>query len=503
MKKNIGIILSVILLSINFAWAQSYSESALLFSRTQPAGSARILGLGGTQTALGGDYSSALSNPAGLGMYNRSEFTFTPALTFYDTKAQFNNTPTNESTSKFNIPGISYVMHMGRDDDSRDFRGGSLGISFSRVNDFNRSTIYRGRNEQNSIIDYFIEQANGDTPDQFNEGDYQYNTPTGLAYYNYLIGPTSILDPNRPEDEYFTDAPIASDQQEEILTKGTSYQWNFSYGANFKDKIFFGGGLGISTLRYKSQKTFSESYLDSDTIQSMQLSENLNIRGSGVNVTIGAIARPFDFLQIGLSFTSPTYYQITENYDASMSTSWNDYDYWDGQKYTNLNDESASTDIVTSEYNLTTPLKLSAGVAFISKYGFITADVERTNPAKARYSSDISGISFTSENDEIKSVYSAVYNYRIGAEFRYNIFRLRGGYNVQGSTFKNDNLDNKITTVSGGVGVRLKKFSADFALISRSADNFYSPYTLNNFTEPIVKIENKTLTSMITFGFTF
>jgi hypothetical protein len=501
MRIFFGATLSVILLSVNFLWAQSYSESALLFSRTQPAGSARILGLGGTQTALGGDYSSALSNPAGLGMYNRSEFTFSPALSFYDTKSEFNGTSTDESTSKFNIPGISYVMHMGRDDDERSFRGGSLGISFSRINDFNRSTIYRGRNTTNSIVDYFMEQANGDTPSQFDS--YQYNTPTGLAFYNYLIGPQSITDPNNPDDQYFTDAPVESDQQEEIITKGTSYQWNFSYGANIEDKFFFGGGLGISTLRYKSQKTFSESYLDTDIIESMQLNENLSVRGSGVNVTLGAIVRPVDFIQIGASFTSPTYYQITENYDASMSTSWNNYDYWDGSQNVTLNDESATTDIVTSEYNLTTPLKISAGIAFISKYGFITADIERTNPAKARYSSDISGISFSSENDEIKSLYRATNNYRIGAEFRYEIFRLRAGYNIQSSSFENEDLDNKITTISGGVGVRLKKFYADFALINRSFDNFYSPYTLNDGSEPVVKMENKTLTSMLTFGFTF
>lgn len=503
MRKFFGATLSVILLSVNFSWAQSYSESALLFSRTQPAGSARVLGLGGTQTALGGDYSSALSNPAGLGMYNRSEFTFSPALSFYNTKSEFNGTSTDESSSKFNIPGISYVMHMGRDDDERSFRGGSLGISFSRINDFNRSILYRGRNEVNSIVDYFMEQANGDIPSQFDPGDSEYNTPTGLAYYNYLIGPQSITDPNKPDNQYFTDAPPESDQQEEIISKGTSYQWNFSYGANIKDMFFFGGGLGISTLRYKSQKTFSESYLDTDTIQSMSLSENLNIRGSGVNVTLGAIVRPVDFLQIGVSFTSPTYYQITENYDASMSTNWSNYDYWDGSKYTNLNNESASTDIVTSEYNLTTPLKISAGIAFISKYGFITADIERTNPAKARYSSDISGISFSPENNEIKSLYKATNNYRVGAEFRYDIFRLRAGYNIQSSSFENKDLDNKVTTISGGVGVRLKKFYADFALINRSYDNFYSPYTLSDRLEPVVKMENKTLTSMLTFGFTF
>jgi len=60
--------------------AQNFTETALLFSRVKPAGSARIMGMGGVQTSLGGDYSSALSNPAGLGMFNRSEFTISPGF---------------------------------------------------------------------------------------------------------------------------------------------------------------------------------------------------------------------------------------------------------------------------------------------------------------------------------------------------------------------------------------------------------------------------------------
>jgi len=502
MKKSIGIVLSVILLSINYsAWAQSYAESALLFGRTQPAGSARIIGLGGTQIALGGDYSSAQSNPAGLGMYNRSEVTLTPALSFYNSQATLNGSTNNESFSKFNIPGFSLVFNMKRDQEG-DFKGGTFGITFSRINDFNNSTIYSGHNTTSSIVDYFMEQANGTNTSQFDNGQYQYNTPTGLAYYNYLIGPTTLLDPPGSDSQYFTDAPVESDQREEITTTGRSNQWNFSYGANYKDILFFGGGLGITTLSYKSQKVYSEGY-SSDVINNMQLSENLNVRGSGVNVTLGAIARPFNFMQLGLSFTSPTYYQLTETYDASMSTSWKNYDYWDGHQNVRLNNESASTDEVTSDYSLTTPLKLSAGIAFISKYGFISADIERTNPAKSRYSSNVTDVSFSSDNDQIKSLYKAVYNYRVGAELRYNIFRVRAGYNIQSSTFQDRNIDNKIESISGGVGVRLKKFFADFALIQRKASNYYSPYTLSDASEPVVSIKNKITTSMITFGFTF
>ena len=45
-------------------------------TRINNGGSARVLGLGGAQTAIGGDISSASTNPAGLGFFNRSEFSF-------------------------------------------------------------------------------------------------------------------------------------------------------------------------------------------------------------------------------------------------------------------------------------------------------------------------------------------------------------------------------------------------------------------------------------------
>src|SRR3989337_2639753 len=148
--KHLRIYLTAIVL-LNFldANAQDYTETALLFSRNKPAGSARILGIGGSQTALGGDYSSALSNPAGLGMFNRSEFTFSLGLSDHNTSANYLGTHTDDNRSVFNIPGISYVWNIPKQNDD-SFFGGSLGISLSRVNDFNRSTLYSGDNDDNS-----------------------------------------------------------------------------------------------------------------------------------------------------------------------------------------------------------------------------------------------------------------------------------------------------------------------------------------------------------------
>jgi hypothetical protein len=484
------------------ASAQDYAESALLFSRSQPSGSARILGLGGSQTALGGDYSSALSNPAGLGMFNRSEFTFSLGLADHQTSANYLGTHNDDNRSVFNIPGLSYVWHMPRQEGS--YYGGSLGVSLSRTNDFNRQTLYNGNNENNSIIDYFIEQANGETTDQFFEPEFSnYNTPTALAYFNYLIGPTSILDPPGPEDQYFTDATYPY-QQEEIQVKGASNQLSFSYGGNVNDKFFFGAGIGITSLNYKSRKIFTESFA-SDTLENLQLVENLDIQGTGFNATVGAIVRPVKFFQFGISYTTPTFYGLSENYDASMSSRWNNFDYYgDGTTIlTDNSDNPEETEFVTSDYNLTSPMRLRGGVAFLSEFGFLTADVEMVNPSRAKYRSKDTRVSFNSDNADIKAVYQPVINYQVGAEFRRDIFRVRAGYGVQSNTFK-DNLDsdNTINSFSGGFGIRTKSFYIDLALIRSTGKTVqYQPYTFSDGSGPIVDFKDSSTRGVITVGF--
>lgn len=501
-----GLLLGGILLQLSCQTgkAQGYVESALLFGRVKPGGSARIQGVGGAQTALGGDYSSALSNPAGLGMYNRSELTLTPAYSTYLTDASYQGTTNSETKTGLNIPGLSFVWNMPKQKGS--FFGGSIGVSLSRVNDFNNQTIYKGTNNNTSIIDYFIDDAFGSGTVQFDQGGSRYNTPTGLAYYNYLIGPQTLLDPPGPADEYFTDIKSIPFQQEDIRTKGATNQWSISYGGNYNDMFFFGGGIGITSLRYESKKLFTESFND-PLLSGLSLEENLDIRGSGLNATLGVIVRPVDFLQIGASVTTPTFYQLSETYSAAMNTSWKNFDYY-GDGSVILGEEYAGTDIIVSDYNLTTPFKFSAGLAFLSKYGFISGDVEFTNPSSAKYTSNTTGVSYDGENDVIRGRFKPVTNIRIGGEFRYEIFRVRAGYSLQANTFSNNiNQDNSINSISGGVGIRTKRFFVDLAWIQSRSDNVYTPYSFVAYQEfydtPEVKLKNKVTTGMITLGVTF
>lgn len=500
----------IILIGIALCWAfvadgQDFVDNALLFGRVKTGGSARIQGLGGTQVALGGDYSSALSNPAGLAMFNRSEFTLSPAFTIADASSDYFGTTTRDSKSIFNIPGISVVLHSPSDRES-GFIGGSFGASLTRINDFNLDYIFRGRNNQNSIIDYFIEDAGDIDPNEllFN-GSYFYSL-TGLAYNNYLV--EDRID-NNGNYSYDSKLLFTSGEQEEISQgKGSQYQWSLGYGANFDDKFFLGATLGITSLRFKLNQVYSESDLDYPAnadvaLRDFSVTENYDIRGSGLNFTIGGIYRPIEFIQIGASFITPTRYQITDTYSAGIESNWNNYDYFpDDASDENLNNVFEEFDQpLVSEYNLITPMRLNTGITFIRSFGFISADVEFVNYSRAKYKSDIAE-DFDAENDDIRSEYKSVVNYRAGAEYRYEKFRVRAGFNYMPDPLKDSETNRAITTFSGGLGYRAGKFFIDAAAVFSRTEAARVPYFTSG-ADPVASQKFTYSNYLLTFGFIF
>jgi hypothetical protein len=497
----VSFLLSGIVLCSNLAYAQSYAESALVFSRLKPTGTARIQSMGGAQTALGGDISMAFSNPAGLGMYNRSEVSITPLYKNYSYRNEFLGGNFEDDKTLFTVGSLGIALHSPAAK-SGNFQGGTFAVTFNRINDFNEEYIYSGTNPSTSIIDFFIESANGAPESQFNQGNPQYNTLTGLAYYNYLIGPETILDPSGDPNFYFTDVLGIPFQTESAQIRGSSNTWNIAYGGNYNDMIYFGGGIGISSFRYKSEKVFRERFDDSEPLTDLSIVEALDLRGSGINFNLGLIVRPINYFQLGVSFTSPTMYNVEDFYEATMRTNWKNFEYLPGEF---INNESASTDLLISEYNLNTPTRLSAGATFfLNKYGFITADVEMVNYGKAKYSSSFFGVSFAGDNEQIMQTFAKTYNIRIGAEGRYDVFRFRAGYAHLPDPLRNPgNFDRSINNISLGAGLKQKNFGLDFAYIRSVANNQYRPYILSDGAEPTVTQQFNTSTFMLTFGLTY
>jgi hypothetical protein len=518
MKNKAKWLLGIVLVLPGILGAQSFTETALMFSRINPGGSARIQAMGGVQTSLGGDYSSAFSNPAGLGMFNRSEFSISPGFNSASIQSDYLGNSTSTTKTNLHIPGFGLVFQNNHNR-SKGFLSGAFAITFNRVNNFNQGFNYQGTNSNNSIIDFFIEDATGLNPDSFLQNGNNFNTPTGLAYNNYLIEDSTFVNPNASRLDYLSvmgtfpsnpnDIRTAL-QMEEVINNGAQNQWNLSYGANLSDKIFVGAGIGFASLRYQSKKTYSESdynfVLDPafNPLDNLVLVEELDIRGAGINGTLGLIARPLDIVQVGISYTSPTLYKITDTYRASMNTLWNNFDYFgDGDLLRDVREES---DEVISEYDLRTPGRLNLGASiFFEKFGFLSADVEMVNYSGANYSAGISGISFDSDNESINELYQNTFNYRLGGEFRYNNYRARAGFAYMPDPFKSqqNGVNRQITSFSGGIGYRTKSFYLDAAVVFTQGKSSYRPYNINSAESPLVMLKNKTTFGMLTIGFPF
>ncbi len=506
MRKIFSLALSGLCLCLSIAtWGQSYSEEALIFSRINPGGSARIQAMGGSQVALGGDYSSAFSNPAGLGFFNRSEATLSLGTNFYNSKSSYLGNSTNDSKSNFNIPGFSIVFHS--DKNKGKLVSGNFAISFVRTNNFNQNFAYQGTNSNNSLIDYFVSQSNGATPGQFSQTGNAYYSLSRLAYNNYLIGPVSEVIPNGDSTQYHTYANQIPVQHERVQVTGAQNQFNLSYGLNFNDFFYLGGTVGFPSFNYQSQKSYTETFA-SGPLFGFNLNENYSIKGSGINTTLGAIIKPMDFVQLGFSIATPTYfYSVADNYNAMLTSGWNNYSFIDAthpSHNTVLNGVRDSISQLIANYSLVTPWRIKAGATFfIKKRGLITAEVEKVNYSKSSLSSQTTGLDFTQDNASIKSLYGNVFNIRLGGEYRFGNFRGRLGYSYMPDPYIaiQNKTDNFITSFSGGIGYRTDQFFIDLGVIQTQWNSSYRPYTLNPVSSPVVILKNSNFSAMITVGY--
>jgi hypothetical protein len=256
------------------------------------------------------------------------------------------------------------------------------------------------------------------------------------------------------------------------------------------------------SLSYESQKTFREEFAN-EPLSHFELTETLDIRGSGVNINFGAIARPVDFIQLGLSFSTPTWYSLSENYNASMSSQWKNFEYLPGLF---LNNESSQLDPIFTDYNLQTPWRLRVGGSFfINKSGFLTVDIEQVNFAKAKYSSNTFGVDFDIDNEDVQNTFRAATTIRAGGEYRIDKFRLRAGYFLMPDPYRSEQngIDQKRTGFTGGIGYRSSPVYIDIAAVFSKQSYGYRPYTVNLPTNPLASISQSGTQVMLTVGYTF
>lgn len=548
MKRLIGFFAIFLTLSSIKVKAQdnSYEALAKMFSQPTTTGSARFQALGGNHSALGADVSSAAGNPAGLGFYTRSEFSFTPAYQSISNSSIYAiepNRTTNSNVNNFNIANIGAVFG-GGEPSYRDGWRGSFAISYSLQNTLLNNINFSGTGATSSITDSYAESVNrqiqrGDLTQNGlfnglnNGGPTNFPSSANLYYWGYLIN--AVNSTNSPFNGIEPNSKV--NQNFDFQSTGRVSQWSVAYGGTANEHFYIGGSLGIPSYHYEAVKNFSETFQTYQEIKGFTDTRLLTSSGSGLNLTLGTIIKPNDRIRFGFTVATPTWYNAEEtsstalninvdpnkgvdigtNPDAAILNKLQSVGYKTIKKGNNVfitNIPNLSTETYLDNYDIRTPWKLSGGAAiFFKKKGFISADVEYV----AYKGMDVS----TQDNNNpiyddlvnstanIKLFYNNTLNMKVGGEYRMGNVSLRGGVNYLQNPYstafdRTKTIDRSQLIYSGGVGYRTNEFYVDLTGIYGSTQASYTPYSLASSSDyASSKISNSFVKGLVSFGVFF
>lgn len=495
MKRLYALTISLFL-SLGILMAQNETD-ALRYTQLFPSGTARLMGMGGAFGAFGGDFSTLSINPAGIGVYRSSEFTITPAMNYSPTETMYLGSRTEDLRSNFFLGNAGYVYSMltGKD---KGIVSINFGVGYNRENDFNTNMIISGRNNSNSMMDYFAYMADGNILDDLS--DYE----EGLAWDAYLID-EKIGDPLNYEtvlSDYGEEisSTYGQLQRREIRTEGGMGEYVFTLGTNFSNLLYLGATFGIHNIRYNQSMFHFESDTDGSIPQfkSFNFNEFLNVDGLGYSFKMGLLLKPVQMVRVGGAVHFPFNYRMRETYYTYIESSF------DTPRSDGFTEYSFSSPTSRYDYRLSTPLKLvgNAGVQ-IFKMALLSADIEYIDYSGIRMHRGGDGYDFYDENASIREAYKSVLNYKAGVEFRVSSFSLRAGAAYYESPYKETeaNKDAFVYSYSGGFGFRDNNFFVDLAYVYTDRQKLYFMYPYSNV-EPSINSLNRH-TGLLTLGMKF
>ncbi len=491
--KRIGLVLA--LFTLAWSTAQSQNEvDALRYATTSVIGTARYSAMGGSFGALGADFSTLSTNPGGIGLYKSSEFTITPSLYFGSTKSTYMGMNGKDSRANFNLGNVGFVFSQEMAGRSSLIKNFQFGFGINRTNNFNNRMAIEGYNEKNSIVDTYVDDANGiyyaDIEDDKN-GYYAYDL--NLAWWTYLLDTIPGF-----TDQYFGPVQNSSGkpvlQRSEVNSWGSTNEFLFSLGANLGDRVYIGGTFGFPMVRYFRESRYSE--IDQNNLiydfRRLDLYEELHTRGTGFNMKFGVIVRANDWFRIGGAIHSPTWY-------GNMRDEW--YNQLSSE-FDNNDNYSERSPLGNYSYNLETPWKAMGSMGFvIARTALFNIDYEYIDYSGAKFRGSTYG--FYDENRTIRNIYRESHNLRMGAEYRIGHYAVRGGGGFSTSPYADNINDGERFHVSGGLGYRDKNFFIDLAYVYTQVKEDYYLYGSQNVTvDPVM---NKYIANnfLVTLGFRY
>ncbi|MBM4175577.1 MAG: hypothetical protein FJ213_05305 [Ignavibacteria bacterium] len=414
---------------------------------------AKALGMGGAFTAISDDYSATYWNPAGLFQVKRMEFNAGLSYNNLKNDASFFGTSTNFENSSTSINNLGFVFPFPT------IRGSLVfGLGYNRTNNFNEAMAFSGFNSSNTSM---IQTLLG-------KGD--------VSYLLYLTDSTGN----------FTPINGRLHQEGSILASGNENRWVLSGTIEVAKDLAVGVSIDILGGTFEKNRDYSEidtkdyygtgvktDPADSRTadFQEFQFNETLKWELGGFSAKAGFMYRFKDMLRFGAAIKFPSSFNIKEDYLVSGSAKF-------GTGFTPDISPALESNI---EYEIITPYQFSAGISVTRSFFTISGDINLTDYTQMEFK-NLSASKTVQNNKDIKTLFKSVMDYSVGGEFKVmnTGLKLRGGYMVRNSPFKNDPSEFNRKYITLGAGFHAdESFAFDIAYIMGKWKTFGDNYGID------------------------
>lgn len=233
-------------------------------------GTARYVGFGGAMSAIGGDPSAVRDNPAGLGLYRRTELMVTLDYALDQTHQQGTNTKYQRHLVM--APEASLVISMPvYQSDERGVLSHNFMLSYHRLHSYAR-TIYGSAEQVNSLGAVIASASQG-----------------------LKIG-------------YCADRKAESNSFW-LSESGYANEYALDWSLNVSNKFYTGLGLRMQSYRLSSEGDFLETFEKTNadgTKYSNRDQTSLILSGVSCNLSVGFIYRPASWIRLGFGLQTPS-----------------------------------------------------------------------------------------------------------------------------------------------------------------------------------------------------
>ena len=509
MKQTILTAIGLALLLPAGAAAQS-AVDAYNITPTQLRGTARFVSMGGAFTSLGGDLSSLSQNPAGIGIYRKSDVGLTFDISFRGYKTDTDQGSYKENQTKGFFDNFGYVGVIPL---SGAMNSLSWGVSYNRANAFDRRFHGYNMPTETSLSNYVASFTQGvNSTGMLFDDSKKYNPylDSNNDWLSILAYNSMIINNTTSDTEYagLYQNGTVGDAMYDVREWGYTDEYNIDFAGNFNDVVFWGLGVGIVDMEYNRDVNYSESMsgaliYDNKTnaLTTGNAGSNLynakRTSGTGANIKFGMIVRPVEALRLGFAIHTPTWLHLQHQGYGKIDANYTP----DGTQDTNPTSEY--TDNYDYDSRLNSPWRFMVGAStVIGSKAIVSIDYERVAYAdmKMKYQDYSSswGSNFVEDkagNEDIKSYFKAANIIRVGAEYRITpSFSVRAGYNYQTSNVRDAAKDNRTEiytagtdpsysfnndtqNISFGLGYRYQAWYIDLAYQHTNTKSTFHAYT--------------------------